>query len=181
MGTICSLFLSLSLSLSICGVDLADQGSRARYRAIQVLSWDSLSQQRRIQKVSTPTRFFIFHAVLDDEGRENPNTTKAGRCRHASETTFDGLGSSREHWCEKSLHFRGIAMGLYRGGGGRGAPCPQSSLDLHMHEDYAFLCVCWNLVCLSISLPISLSVYLSLYVYVCMSLFLPLSLSAYVV
>ena len=33
----------LSLSLSICGVDLADQGSRARYRAIQVFSWDSKS------------------------------------------------------------------------------------------------------------------------------------------
>ena len=37
--------LSSSLSLSICGVDLADQGSRARYRAlvIQVFSWDSKS------------------------------------------------------------------------------------------------------------------------------------------
>ena len=40
-----SLFLPLfrSLSLSICGVDLADQGSWARYRAIQVFSWDSKS------------------------------------------------------------------------------------------------------------------------------------------
>ena len=41
-----SLPLSLShplLSLSICGVYLADQGSRARYWAIQVFSWDSKS------------------------------------------------------------------------------------------------------------------------------------------
>ena len=35
--------LSPSPSLSICGVDLADQGSRARYRAIQVFSRDSKS------------------------------------------------------------------------------------------------------------------------------------------
>ena len=34
---------SLSLILNICGVDLADQGSRARYQAIQVISWDSKS------------------------------------------------------------------------------------------------------------------------------------------
>ena len=26
--------------------------------------------------------FFIFHAVLVDKGREDPNTTKAGRHRH---------------------------------------------------------------------------------------------------
>ena len=41
-----SLPLSLSLpslSLSMCGVDLADKGSRARYRAIKVFSWDSKS------------------------------------------------------------------------------------------------------------------------------------------
>ena len=31
--------------------------------------------------------------VLVDEGSEDPNTTKAP----ASETPFDGLGSSREH------------------------------------------------------------------------------------
>ena len=35
--------LSLSLSLSICGVDLADPGSQARYRAIQAFNWDSKS------------------------------------------------------------------------------------------------------------------------------------------
>ena len=34
---------SLSLSLSISVVGLADQGSRARYWAIQVFSWDSKS------------------------------------------------------------------------------------------------------------------------------------------
>ena len=36
---------SLSLSLSICGVDLADQGSRARYRVIQ-FSVGTLNQSR---------------------------------------------------------------------------------------------------------------------------------------
>ena len=64
--------LSLSLSLSL----LADAGPK---------SFDS------------DNVFFIFHAVLVDEGREDPNTTKADRHRPASETTFDGLGSSREH------------------------------------------------------------------------------------
>ena len=39
--------------------------------------------------------FFIFHAVLVDERREDRNTTKAGRHRPASKTPFDGLGSSR--------------------------------------------------------------------------------------
>ena len=38
-----SLSLSLCLTLSICGVDLSDQRSHARYRAIQVFSWDSKS------------------------------------------------------------------------------------------------------------------------------------------
>ena len=41
--------------------------------------------------------FFIFHVVLADEEREDPNTTKAGRHRPASETPFAGLGSPREH------------------------------------------------------------------------------------
>ena len=40
--------------------------------------------------------FVIFHVVLVDEGREDPDTTKAGCHRPASETPFDGLGSSRE-------------------------------------------------------------------------------------
>ena len=65
--------------------------------------------------VLTLTMFFIFYAVLVDEVREDPNPTKAGRNRPASQTPVDGLGSSREHKCEKSLHFRGTAMGLYRG------------------------------------------------------------------
>ena len=48
---------------------------------------------------------------------------------------------------KESLNFRGIAMGFYRGwrgwgGGGMVALCPQSSLHLRMHEDYAFVCVC---------------------------------------
>ena len=34
---------SLSPSLSVCGVNLADQGSPARYWPIQVFSWDSKS------------------------------------------------------------------------------------------------------------------------------------------
>ena len=35
-------------------------------------------------------------------------------------------------------------MGLYRGwrGEGGGALYPQSSLDPHMHEDFALMCVC---------------------------------------
>ena len=102
----------------------------------------SLSKQTRgSRKFDSDNVFFIFHAVLADEGREHPNTTKAGCHRPASETPFDGLGSSREHKCENSLNFRGIAMGLYRGwrGGGGGA---MSSLDPRMHEDYAFVCVC---------------------------------------
>ena len=41
--------------------------------------------------------FFTFHAVLVDEEREDPNTTKAGRHRPASEIAFEGLDSSREH------------------------------------------------------------------------------------
>ena len=40
---------------------------------------------------------YIFHVVLVDDGREDPNTTKAGRHRPASKTPFDGLGSSTEH------------------------------------------------------------------------------------
>ena len=56
----------------------------------------SLSKQTRIQNMTT-VFYFIFYAVLVDEGREDPNTTKAGRHRPASETPFDGLGSSREH------------------------------------------------------------------------------------
>ena len=40
---------------------------------------------------------FIFYAVLVDEGRDDPDTTKADRNRPASKTRFDGLGSSREH------------------------------------------------------------------------------------
>ena len=39
----CLSFSPLSPSLSICGVDLADHGSRARYRVIQLFSWDSKS------------------------------------------------------------------------------------------------------------------------------------------
>ena len=38
-----SLSPPLSLSLGICRVNLADQGSRARYRVIQFYSWDSKS------------------------------------------------------------------------------------------------------------------------------------------
>ena len=100
----------------------------------------SLSLSRRgIQKVLTLTTFFIFifHAVLVDEGREDPNNPKAGRHRPASETPFDGLGSSGKHKCENSPNFMGIAMGLYRGGGGA-----MSSQDPRMHKDCAFVCVC---------------------------------------
>ena len=90
------------------------------------------------------TFFLIFHVVSVDEGGEDPNTTKAGRHRPASETPFHGLGSSREHYCENSLDFMGIAMGLYRGwrGGGGGGGGALSSLDPGMHEDYAFMSFC---------------------------------------
>ena len=52
--------------------------------------------------------------------------TPQKRANDASETQFDGLGSSREHKCENSLHLRGIAMGLYIGrrGGGGGSVLP---------------------------------------------------------
>ena len=45
---------------------------------------------------------------------------------------------------QNSLNFSGIAMELYRGwrGGGGGGLCVKSSLNLSMHEDYAFVCVC---------------------------------------
>ena len=48
------------------------------------------------------------------------------RERPASETPFDGIGSSREHLCEYRLNFRGVAMGLHRGwrGGGGGLCVP---------------------------------------------------------
>ena len=75
------------------------------------------------------------------EGREDPNTTKAGRHRPASQTPFDCLGSSREHKCENSLNFIGIAMGLYRGWRGWGVGA-MSSLDPRMHKDCVFVCVC---------------------------------------
>ena len=67
-----------------------------------------------------------FNAVLVDEGREDPNTTKAGHHRPANETPFDGLGSSREHYCENSVNFRGIAMDFtgVGGGGGGGSVTP---------------------------------------------------------
>ena len=65
---------SLSLSLSLCLLVDADPES---------FDSDNVS--------------FIFHAVLVDEGREDPNITRAGRHWPASETPFDGLGGSREH------------------------------------------------------------------------------------
>ena len=75
-----SLSLSLSLTLSL-SVSL------------------SLLERRGDPKSFDSDNVFIhaFHAVLVDEGREDPNTTKSGRYRPASETPFDGFGSSREH------------------------------------------------------------------------------------
>ena len=60
----------------------------------------SLLAEADPEKFDSDNVFFIFHAVIVDEGREDPNTTKAGRHGPASETPFDGLGSSREHKCE---------------------------------------------------------------------------------
>ena len=49
----------------------------------------SLSLSRRgSRKFDSENVFFIFHAVLVDEEREDPNTPKAGRHRHASEIAF---------------------------------------------------------------------------------------------
>ena len=103
--------------------------------------------------------FFIFHAVLVAEGKEDPNTSKAGRHRPASETPFDGLGSSRDHKCENSLHFRGIAMGLNRGwqaGGGGGLSAP--SLPW-MRECMRImpLCVSVEFPCLSVNQSVCMS------------------------
>ena len=71
-GIIFSLSLSLSLSLSF----LADADPE---------SFDSDND------------FLYFTAIFIDEAREDPNTTKAGLHRPASETPFDDLGSSKEH------------------------------------------------------------------------------------
>ena len=50
-------------------------------------------------------------------------------------------------------------MGLYRGWpGGGGALCPQSSLDPRMYEDYAFVCVSVEFLCLSVRLSDCLSI-----------------------
>ena len=58
----------------------------------------SLSFSRRgSSSFDSDNVFFIFYAVLVDEVREDPNPTKAGRNRPASQTPVDGLGSSREH------------------------------------------------------------------------------------
>ena len=67
-----------------------------------------------------------------------------GSHRPASETPFDGLGSSRELLCENSLNFRGINMGLYRGCRGGGGLCPQSSLAFWIRVCMRIvpLCVC---------------------------------------
>ena len=73
----------------------------------------------------------------------------------------------------------GVQLWDFTGVCGRGALCPQSSLDPRMREDYAFVCV--YLISLSVCLSVCLSVYLSLSICiclsVCMSLFSPLSLS----
>ena len=81
------------------------------------------------------------------------------------------------------MHFRGTAMGLYRGWRGEGALCPQSSLDPRMHEGYAFVCVylislsACRSVCPSVCLSNSVSLY-----YACLSAclsFPPLSTPLY--
>ena len=93
----------------------------------------------------------------------------------------------------------GVQLWDFTGVCGRGALCPQSSLDPRMREDYAFVCVylislsvCLSF-CLSVCLSVCLSISVSLYVYACLSaclsfpplsprsLSLSLSLSAYVV
>ena len=118
--------------------------------------------------------FFYITAVLVDEGRENPNTTKAGRHRPASKTPFDGLGSFREHKSENSLNFRGIAMGLYRGWQGGGLYAPS----------FPWIPVCMRIVrllnfsaCLSVYQSVCLSKSLYMYMPVCLHVSLPPPLS----
>ena len=75
----------------------------------------------------------------------------------------------------------GVQLWDFTGVCGRGALCPQSSLDPRMREDYAFVCV--YLISLSVCLSVCLSISVSLYVYACLSACLsfpsspPLSLS----
>ena len=118
------------------------------------------------------TLTYIFHAVLVDEGREDRNTTKAGRHRPA----FDGLGSSREHYCDNSLNFRGWQGWLC-------ASClPWIRVRMRimpkMRVSVEFLCLSVRLyVCLSVYQSVCLSLSMCICLSVCMSLFLPLSLS----
>ena len=104
---------------------------------------------------------------------------KAGRHRPASETPFDGFGSSREHKCENSLNFRGIAMGLYRGwrGGGGGLCLPWIRVCIRIVP----LCMSVEFLCLSVYQSVCLSKSLYMYMPVCLhvsfSPSLPLSLS----
>ena len=132
----------------------------------------SLSRRGDPESFDSDNVFFILHAVLVDEGREDPNTTKAGRHRPASETPFDGLGSSREHKCEKSLNFRGIAMGLYRGWRG-GLYLPWIRVCIRIVP----LCVSVEFLCLSVYQSVCLSKSLYMYMPVCLHVSLsPLSL-----
>ena len=66
----------------------------------------------------------------------------------------------------------GVQLWDFTGVCGRGALCPQSSLDPRMREDYAFVCV-YLILCLSVCLSISVS----LYVYACLSACLSFPLS----
>ena len=68
----------------------------------------------------------------------------------------------------------GVQLWDFTGVCGRGALCPQSSLDPRMREDYAFVCV--YLISLSVCLSVCLSQSLYMYMPVCLhvSLF-PLS------
>ena len=66
--------LSLPLSLSICGVDLADKGYRARYRVIQVFSWDSKSVPFPVE-AHYPNYVSFIRADPESFVREGPTLT----------------------------------------------------------------------------------------------------------
>ena len=65
----------------------------------------------------------------------------------------------------------GVQLWDFTGVCGRGALCPQSSLDLRMREDYAFVCV--YLISLSVCLSVCFSLSICICLSVCMSLFSP--------
>ena len=162
--SICSLHISekyfrlkcifIKLSVSACFPTIIKTHPRKKGPFIL-----SLSLSRRGSRKFWLTTFsFIFHVVLVDEGREDPNTTKGGRHRPASETPFDGLGS---------VKIVCILVGLYRGWRGWGGLCP-SLPWIRVCMRIMPLCVSVEFLCLSIILS-SLFMYIPVCLHVSIS------------